>query len=59
MSDLQIVCMSATLPNLDILASWLNAAMYSSNYRPVPLTHRVKKTSANDLHTLEEGDEAG
>lgn len=39
---LQIVGMSATLPNVRDVSQWLGAALYETTFRPVPLTQLLK-----------------
>ncbi|KAJ3340685.1 hypothetical protein HDU93_006542 [Gonapodya sp. JEL0774] len=37
----QLVAMSATIPNIQLLASWLNAGLFVTGFRPVPVTEHV------------------
>ncbi|GLU01406.1 hypothetical protein SLE2022_187150 [Rubroshorea leprosula] len=39
---LQIVGMSATMPNVEAVADWLQAALYQTEFRPVPLEEYIK-----------------
>lgn len=41
-SALQIIGMSATLPNVDQVAAWLDAVLYQTDFRPVQLRQYVK-----------------
>eukprot|EP01080_Neovahlkampfia_damariscottae_P003704 gene3704-6593_t len=40
--NIQIIGMSATIPNIEDLSNWLNAILYVSTFRPVPLTEYLK-----------------
>ncbi|KAF6176332.1 hypothetical protein GIB67_011121 [Kingdonia uniflora] len=43
---LQIVGMSATMPNVSAVADWLHAALYQTEFRPVPLEEYIKVGSS-------------
>ncbi|KAI1416041.1 P-loop containing nucleoside triphosphate hydrolase protein [Hypoxylon sp. FL1857] len=39
--EVQIIGMSATLQNIDLLSRWLNAHIYSTSYRPIPIEEHL------------------
>ena len=39
--EIQLVCMSATLPNIDHVAAWISADLFVSEFRPVQLVSQV------------------
>ncbi|KAL4428417.1 hypothetical protein ABPG75_002506 [Micractinium tetrahymenae] len=50
---LQIIGMSATLPNVDKVSNWLNAELYQTEFRPVPLQSFLKQGTALKNDKLE------
>ncbi|XP_017084683.2 LOW QUALITY PROTEIN: DNA polymerase theta [Drosophila eugracilis] len=40
--QIQVITMSATLENVDLLKTWLDAELYITNYRPVALQEMIK-----------------
>ncbi|KAI1312578.1 P-loop containing nucleoside triphosphate hydrolase protein [Xylaria venustula] len=54
--SVQIIGMSATLANIEVLSTWLNAHMYKTFYRPIPveehLVHEGKVYLASDTRSM-------
>ena len=40
-ASVQVVAMSATMSGLDSLSAWLDAHLFLTNFRPVPLTEHA------------------
>ncbi len=49
--DLQLIAMSATLPNLEEVAAWMDAALFLTAFRPVQLQELYKL--GDGLHTVD------
>eukprot|EP01125_Pyxidicula_operculata_P006378 TRINITY_DN2215_c1_g1_i1.p1 TRINITY_DN2215_c1_g1~~TRINITY_DN2215_c1_g1_i1.p1 ORF type:complete len:181 (-),score=25.50 TRINITY_DN2215_c1_g1_i1:39-581(-) len=41
-NNIQIVGLSATLPNIEVFEKWFKASIYQTNFRPVPLNEYIK-----------------
>ena len=41
-SPIQLIGMSATLPNLEVLCKWLRADIFRTDFRPIPLKEHIK-----------------
>lgn len=56
--NIQIIGMSATIPNYDAFAKWLGGHSYVNNFRPTPLSEYIKvenhifETNGNLIRTL-------
>ncbi|CAN0305809.1 unnamed protein product, partial [Ectocarpus fasciculatus] len=70
-NSVQLICLSATLPNIECLAKWLDASLYRTAYRPVELRHfvcqgravykptRIRGTGAGEGEGAGGGDDEG
>ncbi len=58
LAELQVLALSATIPNADELAEWLNAELVVSDYRPVKLMEGIFFNNAIDFgnHIIELAD---
>lgn len=45
--DVQIIGLSATLPNIQVLSEWLDAKLFITKFRPVPLQESVAMLASN------------
>ncbi|TPX50567.1 DNA-directed DNA polymerase [Synchytrium endobioticum] len=55
--QIQVIAMSATIENINVLASWLSADLYISNYRPVPLKEYIKINDSQLVINVDDADD--
>ncbi|KAJ4262315.1 hypothetical protein NW757_000574 [Fusarium falciforme] len=56
---IQIIGMSATLPNMDLMAQWLDGHCYETRYRPVPIEEHLAGLTTEERDLIAAGYDDG